>query len=1439
MDIFNAIKSILVAGSLVITGGSLGGGPGTINQLSQWVSTSSPSTAITQSIYGNDIKITGLSTGDCLTLDANELLATTTCGAGGGSGTVTSVGLATPTGFTVSGSPVTTAGTLTIGYDTGYEGLLSASSTNWNTFYDTPSDRITAGNHIDWTGNTLNVITTGDWTGTFDGQEGSYYSDAENLNNFGIPFYTFFSATNTDALSEGATNFYYTETRFDTSLIATTSLPHLTVGTSSTSTISQSLEGFDQLDYLSLVDWYATTTDQLSEGLNNLYYTDARVNSYIHSSTTIPKTYTENTFTNVGTTTFAGTIAVSSTTATSTFANGIDLANGCFAINGTCLSTGGGGGSTLTLKESTVQLGGSDIATLDFGTGFDLTESPDTEINVDLDLDEWSDALTESNTPQSGDMILWQDVTANVFKKFDVDDAHTALGFTVSNQYDIAFGDSDNSIKSDGFLQYVDSSKQLVNDSSVVGLGGAINWTISALAQDGLVLKPVAGTYTGDYLDFLDNSGTSVFSVESDGELHIPGTIETGSIGADDYIPFIDDSQGSEVRKVLKGVFLAEIGGGGRSGGADAGEVIFSDGSGGTDSEAEFLYESSKNKLTLGETVSGSDNFHLEVSSGSAQQAWPGINIIESSHVSSGRATIGFGLNSTTTPDQGFLQGRDWAGTDAETFYLYSLSGGITSMYVDGATGYVQLGGGGGNASNPLSAHTSLSGDFVARVQNTHASGDGLLINTAGTTGSESSLRVSNNSTVNFDIHNDGDVSIGQTANTLGILEITADADTMDAGGHDHAVPLWMHVDYAQGQMVIDGQAAGSDLAYTLQETSDVDNSGQIWLGMFKNGAYGPTGTSGIVSAKNGTGTTRDLILLSNDNALATPQVTVQANTSFVGINKASPTVALDVVGSGAISTDLIVDGNVGIGTTSPYAKLSVVGEVVASHFTGTTTATSTFGGGIDISTGCFAVAGTCLSTGGGSSLFTDNGAYLTPTGNEFLDVSYYVATSSSATSTFAGGIQAQTNGFVYDLSTKKVGIGTASPDSYLHLYADNSDTTTTLSRLEQDGTGDASVTFELTGLEMWGMGVDNSDSDSFKISMSQDIGIDPKLILDNSLVRFPDFTTDGFVTFSSSNGTLAVDTSTYITATLTQEEVEDYAGTLIADGTGTHTGIAVTYQDATGDVDFVVDHDAASNFVSNEHIDHTSVTLTAGTGLSGGGDISTSRSFAVDLDELTTETTIASGDFLAMVDITDSGSGKITFANFEGTISHDNLSGFVSNEHLDWTAVSAGTIDISNIQDASTSQQGVVELTTSAEVNTGTDTTRAITADALAGSNIGVERVQSIVFDFTTDISTGDGKFYIEIPDEYDGMNLIRARARVITAGTTGSTDIQVHNVTDAVDMLSSKMIVASAGTSDEGVVNGSNDDVATDDLLRIDVDAVSTTAPKGLLITLAFQLP
>lgn len=117
----------------------------------------------------------------------------------------------------------------------------------------------------------------------------------------------------------------------------------------------------------------------------------------------------------------------------------------------------------------------------------------------------------------------------------------------------------------------------------------------------------------------------------------------------------------------------------------------------------------------------------------------------------------------------------------------------------------------------------------------------------------------------------------------------------------------------------------------------------------------------------------------------------------------------------------------------------------------------------------------------------------------------------------------------------------------------------------------------------------------------------------------------------------------------------------------------------------------------------------------------------------------------------------------------------------------------------------------------------------------------QLTVVYFTDDVTTGDGKSYLHIPTDLQGVNLISVHAEVITAGTTGTTDIQVHNVTQALDMLSTKLTIDSGETGSDtaatpAVIDTANDNVAAHDLLRIDIDAVSSTAPKGLLITLGF---
>jgi hypothetical protein len=90
----------------------------------------------------------------------------------------------------------------------------------------------------------------------------------------------------------------------------------------------------------------------------------------------------------------------------------------------------------------------------------------------------------------------------------------------------------------------------------------------------------------------------------------------------------------------------------------------------------------------------------------------------------------------------------------------------------------------------------------------------------------------------------------------------------------------------------------------------------------------------------------------------------------------------------------------------------------------------------------------------------------------------------------------------------------------------------------------------------------------------------------------------DGSLTYSSGTGAI-----TY-TGPSASEVRAHFSG-----GTG------ITYNSGTGEfvtTDADIVHDNLSGFVANEHIDHSGVTLTAGDGLTGGGDITTNRTFNV-----------------------------------------------------------------------------------------------------------------------------------------------------------------------------------------------------------------------------------
>jgi len=85
---------------------------------------------------------------------------------------------------------------------------------------------------------------------------------------------------------------------------------------------------------------------------------------------------------------------------------------------------------------------------------------------------------------------------------------------------------------------------------------------------------------------------------------------------------------------------------------------------------------------------------------------------------------------------------------------------------------------------------------------------------------------------------------------------------------------------------------------------------------------------------------------------------------------------------------------------------------------------------------------------------------------------------------------------------------------------------------------------------------------------------------------------------------------------------------------------------------DAAVDHDLTNNYNSNEHVDHTSVSIRAGSALTGGGDISSSRTLGVDLTGLTSNTSAASGDEVLINDANAGANKRITVSNFSDSLS-------------------------------------------------------------------------------------------------------------------------------------------------------------------------------------------
>lgn len=222
------------------------------------------------------------------------------------------------------------------------------------------------------------------------------------------------------------------------------------------------------------------------------------------------------------------------------------------------------------------------------------------------------------------------------------------------------------------------------------------------------------------------------------------------------------------------------------------------------------------------------------------------------------------------------------------------------------------------------------------------------------------------------------------------------------------------------------------------------------------------------------------------------------------------------------------------------------------------------------------------------------------------------------------------------------------------------------------------------------------------------------------------------------------------------------------------------------------------------------------------------------------------------------SGAGEITAGNgltktgntIDAVGTADRIS--VSADAIDIAATYAGQISITIlgtvitgnvdavVSASSLTVAGKVELATSAEINTGTDTTRTMPIDQFVASNRNVRYILYRVIDSATDWSANGTTVVggdLELP--FTGT-ITEIGAYVDTAGTTGTAIVDV-NLNGTTLMTTNKLSFDSTEKSTRTAATAptlTTTAVTVGDLITVDIDTNHTTKSKGLTVRLGIRM-
>ena len=252
--------------------------------------------------------------------------------------------------------------------------------------------------------------------------------------------------------------------------------------------------------------------------------------------------------------------------------------------------------------------------------------------------------------------------------------------------------------------------------------------------------------------------------------------------------------------------------------------------------------------------------------------------------------------------------------------------------------------------------------------------------------------------------------------------------------------------------------------------------------------------------------------------------------------------------------------------------------------------------------------------------------------------------------------------------------------------------------------------------------------------------------------------------------------------------------------GWAIHTGQNPLGQDANGlrtlfSGSAQITHDDTTGFVANEHIDHSGVSITAGTGLTGGGNITSTRTLAIDFTDSTFKSAVSG----SITSVSSSISTRLTTAESELNNTLVSSSAQIADDISgSFTAASSSFSSRTTTLESASGSDSTRITTLEGRVNQGVKTTDSPTfAGATINGTLIASEIHTTFFSSSVTVATGSNTFGDSISDKHEFTGSIVASGSVTATSFTGVFNGVLSGSAQISDAISGSFTATSASIS------------------------------------------